>query len=253
MLVAVVTISWLIAPPPAGAQSDGPKNGSPTNTVVVENTKDGSSLFKMAFNVRSIVNATTVAPGNAAVAIASCTDCQTVAIAIQVVFVIGSPTTFSPENAAIAINVECSLCDTLATAFQFVVQSSVPVRLTPDGHHELHDIRKALKELDDSGLDSIAMRDEVRELMDRLAAVLASDVEPRPRSSGGPDAGSREGPPASASSSSGSESSTTATTASTASAFTSSSSTAGTTSTTGTSSTTTTTTTTDPSSSSPSP
>jgi putative peptide zinc metalloprotease protein len=161
-----------------GDQADG--NGSPVNTAIAENTKDGSSVFKLAFDVRTITDASTVAPGNAAIAIASCSNCQTVAIAVQIVFVIGSPTVFAPENAAVAVNSGCSFCDTLATAYQFVVQSSVPVRLTNDGRHQLHDIYKALKDLEDSGLTALEIQAKVDELMKQLATVLATQVEPIP-------------------------------------------------------------------------
>ena len=108
LLAILLAAMSMVAAPSASADSEGPRNGSPVNTAVVENTKDGSSLFKLAFQVRSITQAATVAPGNAAVAIASCTNCQTVAIAVQVVFVVGSPATFAPENAAVAVNTDCS-------------------------------------------------------------------------------------------------------------------------------------------------
>ena len=180
MVVLVASATSYAFSPAAAADSDGPGNGGPVNTAVVENTKDGSSVFKLAFQVRSISQATTVDPQNAAVAIASCTSCQTVAIAVQVVFVVGSPRTFSPENAAVAVNVECSFCDTLATAYQFIVQSSVPVRLTTAGKQDLHDIRKALADLDGSGLTVFEIQAKVDELMDQLATVLATEVEPIP-------------------------------------------------------------------------
>src|SRR5689334_2393044 len=97
LLLAVVGFASSIVVSPA-AFAD---NGTPTNDAVAVNTKDGSSVFKLAFSVRSIENST-VAPENGAVAYASCSNCQTVAIAVQVVFVVGSPQVFTPENLAIA-------------------------------------------------------------------------------------------------------------------------------------------------------
>jgi putative peptide zinc metalloprotease protein len=178
-LVVVLTLSAgsLGAAAPAAAEGDG--NGSPTNDAIAINTKDGSSVFKLAFNIRTITSST-VAPQNAAVAYASCQSCQTVAIAVQIIFVIGSPTVFTPENVAIAVNDQCSFCDTLASAYQFVVQSSVPVQLTHEGKKELHDIFKALQDLDGSGLDSFALQAEIDKLMAQLANVLATQVEPIP-------------------------------------------------------------------------
>ncbi len=188
-LFAALLLTVGVAAPAAAKGND-----SPTNDAVAVNTKDGSSVFKLAFSVRSI-ESSVVAPENAAVAYASCTNCQTIAIAVQVVFVIGSPDVFTPENVAIAINENCSFCDTLATAYQFVVQSSVPVRLTHDGKRQLHDIFKALQDLDGSGLTALEIQAKVDELMQQLAQVLATEVEPIP---GKNDEG-RDGPSTTAS------------------------------------------------------
>jgi putative peptide zinc metalloprotease protein len=182
LLALLALFGSVIAAPSAAADEGSPdtSNGSPVNTAIVQNTKDNSSVFKLAFDIRTITNASTVAPGNAAIAIASCKNCQTVAIAVQIVFVVGSPTVFAPENAAVAVNTECSFCDTLATAYQFVVQTSVPVRFTAAGKHHLHDIWKALKDLEKSGLTGAEIQARVDELMQQLAVVLATEVEPIP-------------------------------------------------------------------------
>jgi putative peptide zinc metalloprotease protein len=228
LLVALVAlVGSVLAAPPANADSNysDTTDGSPVNTAIVQNTTDGTSVFKLAFQVRTITDAATVAPANAAIAISSCKSCQTVAIAVQIVFVIGSPTVFAPENAAVAVNAGCSFCDTLATAYQFIVQSSVPVRLTKTGKDELRAIRKALADLEGSGLTAVEMQARVDELMKRLATVLATEVEPIPGESEGAHAN-----PASASSSSASTT-TTVTVTSTTSTSTSTSTTTTTTTT----------------------
>ncbi len=184
----VVALLVVVAPSTA-AVADNP---SPTNDAVAVNTHDGSSVFKLAFSIRQITDGT-VAPQNAAVAYASCTDCQTVAIAIQVVFVVGSPDTFTPQNVALAVNEQCTSCDTLATAYQFIVQSSVPVRLTNDGRHQIDDIVKALRDLDKSNLSIVEIQQRVDQLMQQLAQVLATEVEPIP---GHADDASSSSPPA---------------------------------------------------------
>jgi putative peptide zinc metalloprotease protein len=235
VVVLALAATAVVAPPAAGeGDTDGGGNGAPINTAVVENTKDGSSVFKLAFQVRKIMESETVEPGNAAVAIASCTNCQTVAIAVQIVFVIGSPTVFAPENAAVAVNAGCSFCDTLATAYQFVVQSSVPVRFTQDGKQQLHDIYKALQDLEDSGLTAFELQAKVDELMKGLANILATQLEPIPGfEDGGQDADQ-------SSTSSSSATTTTVTATSTTSTSTSTSTSSSTTTTTTTSTTTTT-------------
>jgi putative peptide zinc metalloprotease protein len=211
LLVALLaSAASVVAASPAAADDGDSNGGSPINTAIVENTTDNSSVFELAFDVRRIIGESTVAPGNAAIAIASCANCQTVAIAVQIVFVVGSPTVFAPENAAVAVNAGCSFCDTLATAYQFIVQSSVPVRLTNDGKHQLHDIWKALRDLEDSGLDAFGIQAKVDELMTQLATVLATEVEPIPGRDG--DAQGDQQPASSSSSASTTTVSVTSTT-----------------------------------------
>jgi putative peptide zinc metalloprotease protein len=222
LLVALVAIvGSVLAAPAAAADTDhSGGDGSPVNTAIVENTTDGTSVFKLAFQVRTITDESTVAPGNAAIAISSCKNCQTVAIAVQIVFVIGSPTVFAPENAAVAVNAGCSFCDTLATAYQFIVQSSVPVRFTSAGKHELHVIYKALRDLEGAGLTAMEIQARVDELMKQLAHVLATELEPIP----GEQVGEYSGEPqVSAHSSSEASTTTTVTVTSTTSTSTSTS------------------------------
>jgi hypothetical protein len=52
--------------------------------------------------------------------------------------------------------------------------------LTNTGKHELHDIYKALRDLEGSGLTGLEIQAKVDELMKRLATVLATEVEPIP-------------------------------------------------------------------------
>ncbi|MDQ1446125.1 MAG: putative peptide zinc metalloprotease protein [Acidimicrobiaceae bacterium] len=154
---------------PAGAAAD--------NTAIAVNTKDGSSLFKFAFSVARVAG-DTVDTANAAVAYASCRDCQTVAVAIQFVIVIGDPTTFTPENVAIAINENCTACDTLAAAYQFVIQVDGPVHLTHDGLKQLHDLAKQVKALEDSGLSSAELAAKIDELAHQAYDVMLHSLVP---------------------------------------------------------------------------
>lgn len=55
-----------------------------------------------------------------------CTGCRTVAVAVQVIVVAGSPSNFQPQNAAVAVNSSCNSCQTFAYAHQYVVQMTHP-------------------------------------------------------------------------------------------------------------------------------
>jgi putative peptide zinc metalloprotease protein len=58
---------------------------------------------------------------NEAYAFASCTDCVTVAVAFQVVVIVGSADVVIPQNLSAAVNYECFECITAAIAHQLMV------------------------------------------------------------------------------------------------------------------------------------
>src|SRR5256885_12048146 len=62
-----------------------------------------------------------IRPYNLALAQAQCTDCQTIAVAVQVVFYQRGATNIQPQNIAIASNVGCKHCVTIAKAVQYVI------------------------------------------------------------------------------------------------------------------------------------
>ncbi|HEY3107222.1 MAG TPA: hypothetical protein VGL23_00615 [Chloroflexota bacterium] len=67
-----------------------------------------------------------VGPENSAIAYASCADCQTFAIALQIVLYRQGATQVTPLNQAIAVNVQCSRCLTVARAVQYVIPVEDP-------------------------------------------------------------------------------------------------------------------------------
>ena len=158
----------------AAGPATGQGGGGDTSAVAI-NTHDGSSIFKFAFQVRRVTG-DVVDTGNAAVAYASCTDCQTVAISIQVLLVAGSPSVFSPENVAIAINEQCTLCDTMALAYQFAVGMQTRLKFTAEGNRQLADLRQRLQQLRESGLSIEEIQAQASQIVDELAAVLASEL-----------------------------------------------------------------------------
>jgi len=147
------------------------------NTAVAVNTKDDSSVFKLAFKISNVMQPV-VENQNAAVAYASCSDCRTVAIAIQIVFIAGDADVVSPENVAIAINDGCTACETLAAAYQFVFGTGELMRLTSDGRKQINEIRRALRDLgkDDLPFEQVIAR--LDELTGQLRDVLKTEVVP---------------------------------------------------------------------------
>lgn len=173
---ATSTSSTSTTPTTPGASTD--------NVAVASNTTDGRNVFALALKIVQ-TDASTIDATNAAVAAASCTDCQTVAIALEGVLVIGNPDTFDPTNIALAINTDCSNCQTLATAYQQAVQYDSRVRITGAGRLEIAAIRQDLQSLRNSGLDILTIQRRVDEDAGRFLAVLRNEVVPvgRPTSS----------------------------------------------------------------------
>ncbi|MCU1449161.1 MAG: hypothetical protein JWP02_1331 [Acidimicrobiales bacterium] len=166
---------------PASAQS----NTGNDNTAVATNTKDGSYVFNFAFKVSKAAG-DVVDPGNAAVAAASCSYCETVAVAIQVVLVSGSPDTFTPQNVAIAYNQDCYECVTLADAFQFVFGTgSEPMHLTKEGKDQLKEIKRQFKDLQKNGgsLTPDELQARVAALAQQVYQVYSTQLVPK----GNPD------------------------------------------------------------------
>jgi putative peptide zinc metalloprotease protein len=90
------------------------------NQVTLVNTEDGASLYEMAYALVWVTDEV-MDNGNYAYAIASCTDCTTVAVAFQVLLSIVRVETVIPENVALAVNYNCANCVTHAIAVQLVL------------------------------------------------------------------------------------------------------------------------------------
>jgi putative peptide zinc metalloprotease protein len=173
--IVLLLLALIAAFGPGQAFADSGSGGA--NSAIAINTKDGSNLFDLAFAIRHVMG-DTVEQENAAVAYASCTSCQTTAIAIEIVLVEGDPTTVSPTNAGIAINQSCTLCDTFATAYQFVISTGGPVHFSDEGILGLHQIRQEIESWGKQGLSNEQIRALLPDVIDRVKQVLATQLIP---------------------------------------------------------------------------
>ena len=188
-VAAAIAALALTMPASALAQSGGDE----TSAVAI-NTKDGSSVFKLAFSVRRVMNEV-VDQQNAAVAYANCESCQTVAISFQLVLVMTDPSVITPENLAVAINEECTLCSTYAGAFQFVFGNGGRIRFTAEGSRELAEIRRELQRLRNAGLSTAEIEARTEELAGRLPQVIATEIVPVGNGGPRPVGDRRDDPP----------------------------------------------------------
>lgn len=171
---AAVLAAAAIALPAGAGAAIAVADGGNTSAVAI-NTTDGSSVFKLAFAIRQVTGSV-VDNQNAAVAYSDCSACQTVAISIQVLLISSDPTTFTPVNEAIAINQNCTSCDTLAAAYQFAVGIGTKLKFTAEGRQQIADIRNQLERLRNSGLTGPEIASQVGALMNQLSNVLKTEL-----------------------------------------------------------------------------
>jgi putative peptide zinc metalloprotease protein len=164
-LLAALSSVVAVSPPPAEAGD---------NAAVAINLRDGSSTFRLAFKITR-VNRDVVDSSNAAVAAASCTDCQTVAVALQAVLIFSDASAITPTNFAFAYNLDCERCYTLATAYQFVSTTGI-VRFTADGNRRIADIRRQLEALRFADLSIEEIQARVDVLAGQLFDVMRSEI-----------------------------------------------------------------------------
>lgn len=147
------------------------------NAAIAVNTKDGTTVFKVAFAIRQVMNGV-VDQTNAAVAYSSCTDCASVAIAFEIVLVEGSADVVTPTNLAIAINENCSTCVAVAEAYQFVLGTGGLVHFDPEGNRILAEIRRELHHLRKEDLTIDQLQARLDSIAARIADVLANHLVP---------------------------------------------------------------------------
>lgn len=170
-LICAVAIGALLA---LGAALPSRGTAQDSGAVAV-NTHDESSIFRLAFTIRRVTG-DVVDETNAAVAYASCEDCRTVAIAIQILLVQSDPAIVSPENLSLAINENCTMCDTFASAYQIVLGDGTRLRFTAAGAQAIAEIRRELQALRNQDLSDDELDSRLDAIYHRLKGVLDSEL-----------------------------------------------------------------------------
>jgi hypothetical protein len=146
------------------------------NVVIVINETDERTAGRAGVLVGHASGPSAV-PENLANARASCTDCRTVAVALQTVLITSYPDYASPRNAAVAVNANCTRCQTLAYAWQYVVSTGGPVRITPEGETAVAGVRARAASLAGSDLPFNELVAELDTLAAEFRIVMDREVE----------------------------------------------------------------------------
>jgi len=171
--LAIALLAALLIMALAGA-SAAPAPGQ-DNTAIAINTKDGTDIFKLAFKIAR-VNQDVVDQSNAAAAFNSCEECQSIAVAMQIVLIFSDPDVVSSQNLAIAINQECSACVAFASAYQWLLTTDGPVHFTAEGNRRLAELKKRLHDLLQSDLTIEQLRAELEQIKNEVADILANEL-----------------------------------------------------------------------------
>ena len=91
------------------------------NQSLAVNTTDNSVTYDVAIAMVWVTDDDPVVNVNEAYAFASCSDCVTVAVAFQVVVIVGYADVIVPQNLSGALNYDCFQCITASVASQLVV------------------------------------------------------------------------------------------------------------------------------------
>ncbi|GAA3161868.1 hypothetical protein GCM10010531_11970 [Blastococcus jejuensis] len=152
-----------------------PAPGEGDNQALAVNTEDGSVLYDVTFALVWVDEDDDALNRNEAYALASCRDCQTVAVAFQVVLLVGSVDVVVPQNLSAAVNYACVECVTYALATQLVV--SLPGELGADGQRALAEIWADLQEFGEGieGIPLAELRDRLTEFEKRILDVVQQE------------------------------------------------------------------------------
>jgi putative peptide zinc metalloprotease protein len=159
----------------APAQSVLAQGDSDDNGAVAINDEDGSSKIDIAFDLEQVLDGV-VDQTNAAVAYASCEQCQTIAIAVQIVLVNSPVDVIAPHNIAVAINDDCVTCVTVALAYQIVIGQGQKLEFTREAKKRLRAIATALRRLERSDGTAQEVVDEFNRIMTDLTDVLSTGL-----------------------------------------------------------------------------
>ena len=171
LLLLAFLVSGAMVAPSASAQT--PQGD---NVAAEINTKDNSNVFDLSFNIRRVM-AGAVDIDNAAVAVGNCSDCRTIAVAIQIVLIFSDPDVVTTDNLALALNVECTSCETMALAYQYVLTTDGPVHFTGEGNRAIQDILKQIAEIGSN--EELALEEidaQIGALVDQLYGVVDTEL-----------------------------------------------------------------------------
>jgi len=172
VMVGIIASISMAGAPHALALNSGGAN----NIVSVQNATTGASMARAKTSVAHDPGPT-VANTNQAYAHATCTDCRTVAVAVQVVLVEGPTTDFRPTNVALALNENCLRCATFAFARQEVLSPGRHIEISEHAESAIKTIQAQISHVASSSETFDVMTTDLDNLTQQLVAVVQGEVQ----------------------------------------------------------------------------
>ena len=146
------------------------------NQALAVNTTDGSTLYDVSFAWVWVTDGSVPTDQrNEAYALASCSNCTTVAVAFQVILVIGQADVVVPENIAVAVNYDCVDCQTYGLAVQLI--ATLTDRPSDEAMDHLAAIQRELEQLEADAttipLDELYLR--IATIERQILQILSTD------------------------------------------------------------------------------
>jgi hypothetical protein len=152
----------------SSGQFHGSSRGN--NIVLVRNRADNK--MRMRSRIRLVeIHGDRAEPLNGAFAYASCTGCQTFAVALEIALVSPHASIIAPQNRAHALNYECTDCVTVARALQYVLVLDDPSQVPDNVERLLREMERELRAI--SGERDISPQ----QANDRIDAVILQFTE----------------------------------------------------------------------------
>jgi hypothetical protein len=173
LIRALLLVSLLLPILVQPARAD--EGGGAKNVVLAFNHEDGALRSASRVAV-SIASSPAVGNENLAYAQSSCSNCRTVAVAMQAVAIVRDADVIQPQNVALAVNADCQTCQTAAFAYQYVLTTGGMVRLSERGRSEVSTIREDASELASSSLPFPELEERFDRLSERFRAVIDGEL-----------------------------------------------------------------------------
>jgi putative peptide zinc metalloprotease protein len=175
-------VSTSPTPSPSDAQdpgallSDGTGGGGKDNAIVVVNRHDGKDEHRAGLGTARVLSEE-AGNKNFAYAYSSCTDCRSVAVAVQVVLIMSNPAVVTPQNFAIAVNELCTRCTTVALAYQYVITTDGVVRFSAEGNARMASLEREISSLAGSAeLDPPTLEARVDPLVKQIWGLVDEEL-----------------------------------------------------------------------------